>query len=288
MKTLARRVRSRAWVACVTATVVGCLGGELSSQTISGVAEHGLYWETRGEGEPLVFVHAFSLDGRMWEPQITAFAEDFQVVRYDLRGHGRSAAPEGPYTGFDDLRALLDALGIESATLVGLSAGSEIAVNFAIEYPDRVAGLVLAAPGLSGYRTPPLPWAQSVFEAVGAGDGQRAAELWAETPIMALHANREAADLVTSLVVENWRIWTYRRTEQPLAPPAIERLNEIACPVLLVVGDADLPHIWDVARVIAHGVPDATTVGIAGAGHIVNLDAPGAFNEALEAFLKRR
>jgi 3-oxoadipate enol-lactonase len=288
MKRLAGRLGSRAWAAGVTAAVVGCLAGELSAQAISGVAAHGLYWEARGEGEPLVFMHAFSLDGRMWDPQITAFEKDFQVIRYDLRGHGRSAAPEDPYTGFDDLRALLDELGIERATLVGLSAGSEIAVNFAIQYPDRIAGLVLAAPGLSGYRSPPLPWAQPVFQAVGAGDGQRAAELWAETPIMAVHSNRDAADLVTSLVLENWRLWTYRRTEQPFSPPAIDRLSEIACRVLVIVGEADLPHIWDIARVIAHGVPDATTVGIAGAGHIVNLDAPDAFNEALAAFLNTR
>lgn len=274
------------WAAVTAITALACVACGASAQVASGVSAVGLYYEIRGTGEPLVFVHAFSVDGRIWDPQITAFGSEFKVIRYDLRGHGRSAAPEEPYTAFDDLRALLDELAIERATLVGLSAGSEIAIDFAITYPDRVARLVLAAPGLGGYTAPPLPWAQPVFEAAGAGESRRAARLWAETPIMAMHTNRAAEEVVTSLVMENWRLWTYRRTEQALSPPAIGRLEEISCPVLVIVGDRDLPHILDIASLIEAEVEDATTITIPGAGHIVNLDTPDAFNEAVAAFVK--
>lgn len=257
-----------------------------SAQTVTGTSSGGLFYEVTGAGEPVVFIHAFSLDRRMWEPQWEVLRGRFQVIRYDLRGHGRSAPPTEPYTGYGDLLTLLDELGITRATLVGLSAGAEVAINFAIAYPDRVDRLVLAAPGLGGYPTPPLPWFGPVLQAAGAGDAQRAAQLWAETPIMALRVNADAAETVTSLVMDNWRLWTYRRTEQPLAPPAIHRLAEIRCPVLVIVGDQDLPHIREVARLIEEGVAGATLVTIPGAAHIVNLDTPEPFNEAIATFLE--
>jgi 3-oxoadipate enol-lactonase len=224
----------------------------------------------------------------MWDPQVAEFEEQYRVVRYDLRGHGRSAAPDTPYTGYGDLLALLDDLEIVKATIIGLSAGAELAVDFAIAYPQRVRRLVLASPGLGGYRIPPLPWAQPVFEAAGAGEPMRAAQLWAETPIMTLRTTLEGAGKVRGLVQENWKLWTYRRTEQRLDPPAIDRLAEIACPVLVVVGEEDLPHIIEVAELIAAGAQDVERVTIPGAGHLVNLDTPDRFNDIVAEFLRGR
>lgn len=260
----------------------------VSAQTVTGTTTAGLFYEVSGSGDPIVLIHAFSVDRRMWEPQVAAFESRFRVIRYDLRGHGRSVAPTEPYTGYGDLRALLDTLGISRATLVGLSAGAEIAINFAIAYPDRAAGLVLASPGLGGYALPPLPWARPVFEAAAAGDAERAANLWADTPIMAMRTNLAATETVTRLVTDNWRLWTYRRTEQPLSPPAVNRLAEVTCPTLVIVGDGDLPHIKDIARLLTNTVAHAILVTIHGAGHIVNLDRPVLFNEAVAAFLEQR
>jgi pimeloyl-ACP methyl ester carboxylesterase len=287
---MATSLRSHLSLAVVVAALSGLpLSGCVDHvQTVSGTSPTGLFYEVSGAGEPVVLIHAFSLDRRMWEPQVAALERQFRVVRYDLRGHGRSIAPTGPYTGFDDLRVLLDTLGIVQANLVGLSAGSELAINFALAYPDRVARLVLAAPGLGGYAVPPLPWFQPVAEALAAGDVDGAARRWAETPIMALHSNVAATETVTSLVMDNARLWTYQRSEQPLSPPAIDRLAEITCPALVIVGDQDLPHIQDVARILDEGIAGATLVTIPGAGHIVNLDTPRAFNEAALAFLERR
>jgi 3-oxoadipate enol-lactonase len=258
------------------------------AQVSTGTSSGGLHYETRGAGEVLVFVHAFSVDLRMWDPQVAEFEGQYRVVRYDLRGHGRSAVPGDPYTGYGDLLTLLDDLEIVKATIIGVSAGSEVAVNFAIAYPQRVRRLVLASPGLGGYRIPPLPWAQPVFEAAGAGEPMRAAQLWAETPIMTLRTNLEAAGKVRALVQDNWKLWTYRRTEQPLEPPAIDRLAAVLCPVLVVVGDEDLPHIIEVAELIAAGARDVERVTIPGAGHLVNLDTPDRFNDVVAEFLRRR
>jgi pimeloyl-ACP methyl ester carboxylesterase len=260
------------------------------AQTTTGTTPTGLYYEVSGSGDPVVLVHAFSVDRRMWAPQIAALERRFRVIRYDLRGHGNSAAPSEPYSPHDDLRSVLDALGIGRATLVGLSAGSTLAIDFAIAYPDRVRKLVLASPGLNGHvPSPPLTWTQPVFQAAGRGDTEDAAKLWAATPIMAVYSDPAAAATVKALVMSNLRLWTFRTNPaRPLTPPAITRLAEIRSPTLVVLGDKDLPHIKEIAGLLARGVGGARLVTIPGAGHIVNLDAADAFNKAVLAFLADR
>lgn len=262
----------------------------VGAQTTTGTTPAGLYYEVSGSGEPVVLIHAFSVDRRMWAPQIAALERRFRVIRYDLRGHGSSAAPSEPYAPHDDLRSVLDTLGVARATLVGLSAGSTLAIDFAIAYPDRVRKLVLASPGLNGHvPSPPLTWTQPVFQAAGRGDTEDAAKLWAATPIMAVHSDAAAAATVKALVMSNLRLWTFRTNPaRPLTPPAIARLAEIRSPTLVVLGDKDLPHIREIAGLLARGVAGARLVTLPRAGHIVNLDAPDAFNKSVLAFLAER
>jgi pimeloyl-ACP methyl ester carboxylesterase len=196
------------------------------AQSASGTTQSGLFYEVSGTGDPVVLIHAFGVDRRMWQPQIETFERQFRIVRYDLRGHGRSASPNGPYASYEDLREVLDALKIDRATLVGLSAGSEVALDFALVHPGRVGRLILASPGLSGYRIPPLPWTGPTFQAAANGDPERAASLWADTPIMALRRNVAQRNDLRALITDNWRLWTYRRVEQPMTPPAVNRLEE--------------------------------------------------------------
>ena len=206
----------------------------------SGTTPTGLYYEVSGVGDPVVLIHAFSVDRRMWAPQIAALERHFRVIRYDLRGHGNSAAPSEPYAPHEDLRSVLDTVSAGRATLVGLSAGSTLAIDFAIAYPDRVRRLVLASPGLNGHvPSPPLTWTQPVFQAASRGDTEDAARLWAATPIMAVHGGTAAADAVRSLVMSNQRLWSFRTNPaRPLAPPAISRLAEIKSPTLVLLGVA--------------------------------------------------
>jgi len=260
------------------------------AQVTGGMSPAGVFYETSGSGEPVVLIHAFSVDRRMWAPQIAALEGRFQVIRYDLRGHGNSAAPSAPYAPHEDLRSVLDALGIARATLVGLSAGSTLAIDFAIAYPARVARLALASPGLNGYvPSLPLTWTQPVFQAAAKGDAEGAARLWADTPIMAMRSDLGAAGTVKELVMSNVRLWTYRTNPaQPLTPPANARLSEITSPTLVILGGEDLPHIKEIASLLVKGISGARLVTIPGAGHMVNLDARDAFNAALVAFLPGR
>ena len=260
------------------------------AQATTGTSSAGIFYEVSGAGEPVVLIHAFSVDRRMWAPQIASLEKRFRVVRFDQRGHGKSDAPSAPYAQHEDLRSVLDALRIDKATLIGLSAGATTATDFAIAYPNRVVRLVLASPGLSGYVPPaPLTWTQPVFQAAGTGDAEGAARLWADTPIMALRSELTAAATVKDLVMSNTRLWTYRTNPvQPLIPPAIKRLSEVKCPALVILGEQDLPHIKEVAGLLVDGIAGARLVTIPRAGHMVNLDARDAFNQAVESFLNGR
>jgi len=273
---------------CLLLLVVPAAAG---AQVTTGTTPGGLYYEVSGSGDPVVLIHAFSVDRRMWAPQVAALERRYRVIRYDQRGHGNSAAPVDPYSPHDDLRSVLDTLGLARATLIGLSAGSTLAIDFAIAYPDRVTRLVLASPGLNGHvPLPPLTWTTPVFEAAGKGDAEGAARLWADTPIMAVHSGgAAAAAVVRGLVMDNARLWSYRTNPaRQLTPPAIKRLPEITAPTLVILGDRDLPHIKEIAGLIAAGVKGARVVNVPGAGHLVNLDAPESFNSAVNTFLAGR
>ena len=115
-----------------------------------------LHYEVTGSGEPLVLIHGFTLDMRMWDDQFARLARHFQVMRYDVRGFGQSSMPTTePYTHADDLKALLACLDISRAHVLGLSMGGSIAINFVLNYPTVVDRLVLADAALSGFHVSP-------------------------------------------------------------------------------------------------------------------------------------
>jgi pimeloyl-ACP methyl ester carboxylesterase len=110
-----------------------------------------LYYETTGDGLPVVLIHAGYLDSRMWDSQFETFSRQYQVIRYDVRGYGKSSRSESNYSDAVDLKSILDHLKIDRAVLVGVSMGGRIALDFAVEYIDRVRALVLINFGIRGY-----------------------------------------------------------------------------------------------------------------------------------------
>ena len=263
---------------------VGCDGRDTGRTTA------GLYYECHGSGRDVVIlIPAFSMDVRMWAPQIPVLARMARVIAYDTRGHGRSTAPVEPYSSVDDLAALMDELNVSAAHLVGLSNGARIALDFALVHPTRVRSLVLASGGASGFTGGDFSYMAPVITAVRAGDFERAADLWAATPLMHIPHDSAAAALVRTISRDNRTLWSYRSNpERPLTPPAIGRLAEVKAPVLVISGERDLPDMRRLADSVARGIPGATKVVISGVGHMVNLAAPNEFNRALEAFLRPR
>jgi pimeloyl-ACP methyl ester carboxylesterase len=248
-----------------------------------------VYYETAGAGEAVVLIHGGQMDCRIWDEQMALLAPSYRVIRYDVRGYGGSPAPSGVYSQFDDLAALLDRLGVAKAHVVGLSLGGAVAIDFAIAHPDRVKKVVAAAPGLRGFDWSPGPrdWVQPIIEAAQDNDRARLADLWLANPMMqAAAANPAVAPRVRRLVMENLECWLVNSSlEKSLRPPSAKRLAEIKAPILVIVGDRDIPDMQRAAEKIAKEVPAAHKLVISGAGHIVNMERPEEFNRALLDFL---
>ena len=249
-----------------------------------------LYYEVAGSGPPLVFIHGFGLDSRMWDDQFTPLAQRFQVIRYDARGFGKSSLPTSePYTHASDLRKLLLLLGISQASVVGLSMGGWIATNFTLTNPAMVERLVLVDSTLIGYQSSP-DWNRELekIAAEAAEVGPKAAnDLWLQHPVFApARENADVAARLTAMVADysgwHWanedpHLWTER--------PDIERLDQITVPTLIIIGQRDLPNFHGIATILQQRISKASTVTLDQVGHMSNMEAPTAFNQLVEDFI---
>ncbi len=253
-------------------------------------------YEVRGSGPALTLIHEGIADRRMWRETIPVFEPDFRVVTYDQRGYGDSSLPSGPATYVDDLRALLDHVGVERTALVGASLGGRVALEFAILHPERVVQLGLAAAGL-----PDWDWGNEVKqfveeeeEAYESGDLDRAVELnlklWVDGP----RRGPDAVDPAMRAFVGEMQRQAFEipvpdpepTSPPPLDPPARERLADIAIPTLVVVGDEDVDDIQQIADVLAEGIPGARKVTLPDTAHMIPLERPQEFNQILLDFLR--
>lgn len=152
-------------------------------QTKSGFVNSGnarLYYETAGQGIPFVMIHAGVADSRQWNNEFEVFAWNYQVIRHDMRGYGKSEPVEGDFNHMDDLVAVLNALGMqEPLVLMGCSMGGGIAMDFALTHPSRVRALIMVGSGPSGLEldvTAPAKFVD-VEKAFDAGDLDLVSEL---------------------------------------------------------------------------------------------------------------
>jgi 3-oxoadipate enol-lactonase len=249
-----------------------------------------LYYEVAGGGDPLVLIHGFTLDTRMWDDQFAPFAERYRVVRYDARGFGKSAVPDdAPYTHADDLAALLGHLSISSAAILGLSMGGGIATDFALEYPTMTRALIAVDSTLGGYRTSD-DW-NTRFGHLGqtartVGVEATKAE-WLADPLFAPANERpDVAARLRQMVMDysGWR-WMHRDPHRSQEPPAAERLTEMTAPTLVLLGERDLPDFHAIADIITRQAPGARKIVLSGVGHMANMEAPEQFNAAVLGFL---
>ncbi|PRX44220.1 pimeloyl-ACP methyl ester carboxylesterase [Prauserella shujinwangii] len=272
-----------------------------------------LAYDEAGSGPTVVFVHAGCADRRMWEHQFHALADTYRVIRYDWRGYGGSTDADGDFAYHEDLLALLDALDVPEAALVGASDGGRTALDAALAEPGRIAALALAAPGLSGHEWPPSMlerYRRRVHDVLGADrlSAYRRGEVAEiDETELAVYARAETEFLVAGpdrswrdLPAEVWRLalamdtdlnrrhWS--RPQRPgklLRPPAKERLAEVTVPTLVVRGLADVPEIQEVSVLLAERIPGARRVDLPGTGHLPPLERPEDVTAALRAFLPR-
>ena len=252
-----------------------------------------LAYEVAGDGPAVVLVHGFGLDMRMWDPQVPALASSFRVVRYDCRGFGASGPfdPAVPYTHAGDLLALMDHLGIDRAVLVGLSFGGRVVTQTALAAPERVAGLVLLDAVLDG-----VPWDPASAEALDQA-GRLARErgllagraAWLAHPLFTPASQRPelAASLSAMVAAYPGQHWIGddphdRDDERPL-----DVLDRLTMPALVAVGEQDVPCFREMSAIMAERIPRAELHVIADAGHMINMEQPGAVSDLLLAFLEQ-
>ncbi|MEV6039473.1 alpha/beta hydrolase [Nonomuraea sp. NPDC052116] len=271
-------------------------------------------YEEAGPATPLgtvVLVHGGTTDMRLWEHQFHALAERYRVIRYDWRGHGRSGDAEGEVCHHEDLLAVMDALGVERAALVGNSMGGAYATEVALAAPSRVAALALISSGLAGH-----PWPQEMLDQArervhssvpadrlaryraGTADHVDPADVRAMAEAHTLWQTAgpdrgrdalsdevwESSVEMCGLVFE--RSWNGpRSTERHLVPPAVTRLPEITAPTLVINGLSDVPGIQQMSDLLSAGIPAARRIDLPATGHLPPLERPMEVTEALTAFL---
>jgi 3-oxoadipate enol-lactonase len=256
----------------------------------------GLTYDVDGEGPAVILIHEGIADRRMWEPQIGPFTgAGYRVVRYDLRGYGDSELSSGPFSNTGDLEGLLDHLGIERASLVGVSYGGRIALEFAILHPERVEALVLVGAGLrdADWSDEIKRFGEEEDRLLEAGDVEGATELnlriWVDGP-------SRGRDEVDPAVRERVREMQRRAFElqlpvpdagpdSPFDPPATARLDEVRAPTLVLVGELDQPDILRIADQLADGISGARKAVMAGTAHVPSMEKPEEFNELVLEFL---
>ncbi len=249
-----------------------------------------LYYEIAGAGEALVLVHGFTLDRRMWDDQFAVFAERFRVLRYDLRGFGLSALPsDQPYGHEDDLKHLLEYLKIERAHVVALSLGGQIAVEFALQYPEMAHNLVLVDSGLAGVAFS-AEWDEitgALFETGRTQGIQAAMQAWFTHPLFEATRQNAAVWARVAQIVGEYSGWAFVNRDPAVSPqpPAVERLHAITNPTLVMVGERDVPDFQRVADLLVQGIPNARKAVLPGVGHMSNMEDPAEFNALALEFL---
>lgn len=256
-----------------------------------------LYYELAGSGKPIVMIHAGIADCRMWDGEFEAFARSHRVLRYDMRGYGKSLPVEGEFNLQDDLETLLNKLDVAPPLiLMGCSMGGGLAIDFALSHPDRVSKLILVGSGPAGLELEAewpdelIAQSEAAFE---AGDVEGVAELdmriWFDGHGRSRqdvngHARRKAKAMAKRVTEHELKgIGTHARKDAAI--PAAECLRELSLPALIVIGENDLPYLRLAADFMTEQLPAAAKLVLPDAGHLPNLEHPAAFQAAVLGFL---
>ena len=251
-----------------------------------------LFFEVKGEGRPILLIHGFPLNHKLWEPQISALVKaGFKVITPDLRGFGESEAPADSYSMdlfSDDLAGLLDFLKIERAIIGGMSMGGYILLNFMERYPDRIEKAILMVTRPGGDTEAGREWRTSLMEKARQGDKEAVVKAF-EVVLFEEESFAKRRDLVD--LVRSWMRATPvngmvgglmamrdRKDYKSLLP-------ELTTPTGVIVAELDKAVKLELAKEFEK-LPQHKFVVLKGAGHMVNMERPEILNRALVEFLK--
>lgn len=254
-----------------------------------------IYYTIDGAEHPetMVMIHAGICDHRMWSHQVTHFAKRYKIVTFDMRGFGQSKMVEGAFSLVDDAHTLLDTLDIEQAWLMACSQGGKVALDLTLQSPERVTGLLLVAPAISGYQYEgePHPLSDAFDEADDAGDIARICELEMQVWVDGTGRKPEDVDPVMRQLVYDMNfiplnvpdeLWEQERETES---PALPRLESIDKPALLVAGPLDVASSLERVNILAERIDSIQLVMMENTAHLPNLEYPEKFNQIVDEFL---
>jgi pimeloyl-ACP methyl ester carboxylesterase len=234
-------------------------------------------------------VHGFANDLHTWDSLWDALGKDVAAVRYDLRGFGRSSPTQSvPFTHADDLLAILDESAIEQCDLVGVSMGGSIALNFALDHPERVGNLVLISPGLVGWEWSDawLKLWQPIVDRARRGALDEARRLWWEHPLFGTTRKLAASSqLYESIMRYPGTQWIGGEHHRPMLPD-LERLHLLRSRTLLLTGGLDFEDFRLIADLIEANVADVRRSDDPALGHLVHLEDPRGCAGKIRSFLR--
>ena len=260
------------------------------------------YYERHGEGgeRTVVFVNGAYLDTRQWQPQVDALADEYELVTYDVRGQGRTAGSADERYTIElyaaDLKALVDALGLDEPVVCGLSLGGLIAQTYAVRYGRSLGGLVLADTAVSMtlrrrdrliVALLPVRGLTGPMRLLGMRRGVAIAlrilrwthgEEWlGRDPEVHAYVRQTISSVDAREAAKNVRaVWGFRAVD----------LESVAVPALVLVGEHESPTITRQTRAFQERLRDCRTAVVPGAGHLANMDNPEAFTGELRCFLE--
>ena len=240
-----------------------------------------IHYEVHGKGPTLLLSHGYSSTSRMWDGQVAALKDRYQVVVWDFRGHGESDYPADPSRYSEaltvsDMAALLDTVGAKKAIVAGLSLGGYMSLAFNATHPDRVRALMLFDTG-PGFKKDEAraKWNETAQQRAASFDARGLAALNASDEVRIVR-HRDATGLAGAargmLAQQNDRV--------------IQSLDKVAVPTLVLVGANDT-NFLAATDYMAAKIREATKVVVPDAGHAANLHQPALFNQAVEAFLAK-
>jgi pimeloyl-ACP methyl ester carboxylesterase len=234
-----------------------------------------VFTETRGKGYPLLLLHGGYLDHRMWDQQVQYFKSFYQVITVDLPGHSATSGIDTSLKIQEVIRIVMDSLKIKKTNVVGLSLGSMCAMDFSLAYPGKVNRLVLVSPGF---------W-QNVLPLDSLSKRLFAMDTWCVGPY---RIEKQVDSTVRSYVYETT---LQNRTRKYPTWPIFDKnhsarnLDEVKCPVLLIEGNKDVPHIRETVKYLHLHVGGAKLYTMKNAAHMLNMEQPNLFNQQVKQFL---
>ena len=253
-----------------------------------------LYLQQQGVGAPLVLMHGWTLDHRMFEPQVSHLSEHFHVITYDRRGFGRSTMPPDLGPELDDLDCIADALSLDTLHLLGMSQGGRLALRYAVSRPQRLRSLILqgavvdglAADGPERENVPFFEYA----ELARSGQLEVMRQRWSQHPLLALRPELDEAKRLLDDILNDYSGADLLNFSPEMFATSLDVQGELArlqVPTLILTGALETVRLRAHAKKLLELIPDSREVVFAHSGHLSNMSEPALYNEQVIGFCNK-